>query len=156
MIGHSVAWSEAARLCDRSRSAEDRAVRARPAPWLSGLVFLPPGQCQQTKLSARGLSSPRCPCGAPPFFTYMFGGSRSLLQHVGSSSFIVAREQPFVARGVWSPDQRGTPGPLHWEYGASAPGPPGKSLWAPLTVSFLAQHPLLLGQKVNGEAQPLL
>ena len=39
MIGHSVAWSEAAHLCDRSRSAEYRAVRARPAAGCRGWFF---------------------------------------------------------------------------------------------------------------------
>ena len=36
MMGHTVAWSEAARLCDRLCSAEHRALRARPAPGSRG------------------------------------------------------------------------------------------------------------------------
>ena len=33
-----------------------------------------------------------------------------------------------AACGIWFPDQGSNPGPLHWELGALAPGPPGKSL----------------------------
>ena len=54
----------------------------------------------------------------------------------------MAREQSVVARGIWPPDQRGNPGPLHWDHGVSAPGPPGKPLWAPFMVPFLAPHHL--------------
>ena len=45
-------------------------------------------------------------------FIYLFGSTRSLLWHVGSNEF---------------PNQGSNPGPLHWECGVSAAGPP-KSL----------------------------
>ena len=33
-----------------------------------------------------------------------------------------------AARRIWFPDQGSNPGPLHWEHGVLATGPPGKSL----------------------------
>ena len=34
----------------------------------------------------------------------------------------------FAAQGIWFPDQGLSLGPLHWEHGVLATGPPGKSL----------------------------
>ena len=33
-----------------------------------------------------------------------------------------------VACGIYFPDQGSNPGPLHWEHGVLATGPPGQSL----------------------------
>ena len=47
------------------------------------------------------------------------------LQHTGSSS--AACELLVAACGIQFPDQGSNPGPLHWECGVLATGPPGKS-----------------------------
>ena len=39
----------------------------------------------------------------------------------------IACELWIVACNIWFPDQGSNPGPLHWECGVSAIGPPGKS-----------------------------
>ena len=51
------------------------------------------------------------------FFSFFF---LSLLWHTGSSILV-------AACGVSFPDQESNPGPLHWERGVLATGPPGKS-----------------------------
>ena len=51
---------------------------------------------------------------------YLLLCTRSQLQHAGSSVFI-------AACGMQFPDQGLNPGPLHWECGVLATGPPGKT-----------------------------
>ena len=41
-----------------------------------------------------------------------------------------------VAYRLWFPDQRSNPGPLHWECGVLATGPPGKSLKLKFSWTF--------------------
>ena len=75
-------------------------------------------------------------------FIYIFGCGGSQLRHVGSllrhaGSFgcgmrdllVAACRHLVAACGIQFPDQGSKPGPLHWECGVLAPGPPGKSLW---------------------------
>ena len=71
-------------------------------------------------------------------FIYLFGCAGSQLQHVGSSLWyagslveirdllVMACELLVAACGIQFPDQGLNPGPLHWEHGALATGPPGK------------------------------
>ena len=42
-------------------------------------------------------------------------------------NFVEACEPLVEACGIQFPDQKSNPGPLHWEHGVLAPGPPGKS-----------------------------
>ena len=42
---------------------------------------------------------------------------------------VAAHKLLVVAFGTKFPDQELNLGPLHWELGVLAPGPPGKSLW---------------------------
>jgi hypothetical protein len=42
-------------------------------------------------------------------------------------NFVEACEPLVEACGIWFPDQKSNPGPLHWEHGVLAFGPPGKS-----------------------------
>ena len=41
---------------------------------------------------------------------------------------VTACELLVAARGIQLPDQEPNPGPLYWEHGVSATGPPGKLL----------------------------
>ena len=60
------------------------------------------------------------------YFIYLFGCTRSQLQHEGS--FLVGSCKLFVeACKIQFPDQVSNLGPLHWEHGVLATGPPGKS-----------------------------
>ena len=43
-----------------------------------------------------------------------------------------------VAVGIWFPDQEWNPGPLHWECGILAMGPPGK--YSQLSILDFASH----------------
>ena len=59
---------------------------------------------------------------------YLFGCALSWRQHAGSAIFLVtAREFLVTVYGIQVSDQGLNPGPLHWESGVSATGPPGKS-----------------------------
>jgi len=59
-------------------------------------------------------------------FNYLFGCTRSSLQDSGS---LLQNVGSLVeACGIWFPDQRLNLGPLCWEYGVLATGPPGESL----------------------------
>ena len=72
-------------------------------------------------------------------FICLFACTGSYLRHVGSSlpragsslrhegSSVVACKLLVVACGIQFPDQGSNPGPLHWERGVLATGPPGKS-----------------------------
>ena len=44
-----------------------------------------------------------------------------------AESLVVVFECLVSAGGIYFPDQGQNLGPLHWEHGASATGPPGKS-----------------------------
>ena len=59
-------------------------------------------------------------------FIYLFGCPRSWLQRAESLIFVA--ESLVVACGVWFPEQGLNPGPLPWEHGVLATGPPAKSL----------------------------
>ena len=48
-----------------------------------------------------------------------------MLQRVGSLTVVC--ELLVVACGIQFPDQESNSGPLHWEFGVLARGPPGKS-----------------------------
>ena len=45
-----------------------------------------------------------------------------------------------LACGIYSPDQGSDPGPLRWEHGVSAAGPPGKSWRGQILSKHLNQH----------------
>ena len=73
-----------------------------------------------------------------------FGCARCSLRHAGSlvaacrgffffklrhtGSLVAACKLLVAACGIEFPDQGSNPGPLHWEHGVLATGPPGKSL----------------------------
>ena len=59
------------------------------------------------------------------FLKNLFNCARSQLQHVGPL---------VVACGIQFPDQGWNLGPLHWEQGVSATGPPGCPRWLFLFV----------------------
>lgn len=59
---------------------------------------------------------------------YLFGSTRSLLQHSESSIFIWAWEFLVMAYGIKFPSQGLNSGLLHWELGFLATGSPGNSL----------------------------
>ena len=61
------------------------------------------------------------------FSVCLFGCAGSQLWHTGSPIFVGACGI-FAAQGIWFPDQGLSLGPLHWEHGVLATGPPGKSL----------------------------
>ena len=64
------------------------------------------------------------------------------MQHVGS--FLVAACKLLVtACGIYFPDRGSNPGPLHWEHGVSATGPPGKSLSSHSIPGILSSLPML-------------
>ena len=68
---------------------------------------------------------------AAPGLSCSMWDHQSSLWHMG---FVVAAcELLAVACGIWLPDQELIPGPLHWEHGFLANGPPGKSPQYPLT-----------------------
>ena len=56
-------------------------------------------------------------------FIYLAAPSLSW-QHARSSIFAVACTLLVGVCGIWSPDQGSNPGPLHWEQGVLATGPP--------------------------------
>ena len=69
------------------------------------------------------------------FFMYLSGCSRSQSQHTGSSVLVAACRistlacEPLVAAcGIEFPDWGSNRGPLHWQRGVLATGPPGNSL----------------------------
>ena len=64
--------------------------------------------------------------------------TRSLLRYAGS--LVVACELLVAARGIQFSDQASNLGPVHWEHGVLATGPPGNSFFLP----FLLHQTILL------------
>ena len=74
------------------------------------------------------------------FNTCLFiGCTRPQLQHVGSPIFAVAGGIFSCGMWIYFPDEETNLGPLHWERGVLATGPPGKSLELP-AKHFLASR----------------
>ena len=90
---------------------------------------------------------------AIPFKTficiYLSECAESQLQHTGSSlwhagSLLVACKLLAAAYGIQFSNQGSNSGPLHWEYGVLATGPPGKSLPFLVYLSFWHLTPFVI------------
>lgn len=147
MIGDTVAWSEAARLCDRSRSAgEYRAVRVRPAPGCWVWVFFLRDNVSRQNSVLEVSPAPGAPveplpylliCLAAPGLCCRTWDLRASSWHVNNHSWHVG-SGPLTREGTQTPCT-----------GSMEPQP----LWAPLTVSFLAPHPLPSGLRLGTEGE---
>ena len=100
----------------------------------------------------RGLSS------SIYLFVYVFDGTGSQLQHMGSSIFLRACGHSNSSCGLWGqfPDQGLNPGPLHWECRVPAldhQGSPGR---VPGTGFSGSRHPPEVARPIgvgNGNSQ---
>ena len=95
-------------------------------------------------LDCKGLrGQEQCSCFSLSLFNninYLFGCTRSELRYELPSIFIAACGPLVAVCGIQFLDQRLNPGPLLWEHGITATGPPGKSpswfSWYPLPVPW--------------------
>ena len=74
-------------------------------------------------------------------FFFFFGCTRSYLQHSGPS--VAACKLLVAACGIQFPNQGLNLGPLHWECGVLAPGPPGKPLFCNFKKQNCTMHFLI-------------
>ena len=61
------------------------------------------------------------------FYLFIYNLAASGLSCGKRNLLVVACELLVAACGILFPDQGSNPGPLHWERGVLATGPPGKS-----------------------------